>query len=123
MKNWPTTVESGKPPSEKDQSEQGTGPQNKELTTQRVESVKIHGDPKSPAQAAPEPSTSPGLGPYLTRPLPRASSAIILREVKASSLTRLQESGESLSGDGPHPGPGRCPGSPPSAALLTSGFR
>lgn len=34
---------------------------------------------------------TPGLGPYLTSPLFRASSAIILRAVKANSLTRLQE--------------------------------
>lgn len=33
----------------------------------------------------------PSLGPYLTSPLCKASSAIILRAVKASSLTRLQK--------------------------------
>lgn len=42
-----------------------------------------------PGLAAPEQSHR--LRPYLTSPLLRASSAIILRAVKASSLTRLQE--------------------------------
>lgn len=43
-----------------------------------------------PSLAGPEVFTSTG-APYLTSPLLRASSAIILRAVKASSLTRLQE--------------------------------
>lgn len=78
-----------------------------------MESVRFHGDPESPAQtwlplsSSPEPARS-----YLTSPLPRASSAIILRAVKASSLTRLQ-GGRALSGTAVIPGPGDAFQSPP----------
>lgn len=77
-----------------------------------MESLKITRGPQSLAQIAPEPSTSRGLGPYLTSPLSRASSAIILREVRASSLTRLRES-RACQGTALVPGPGDARGALP----------